>query len=50
MTVRGPVAPDELGVTLMHEHLFNDIRGLFAPGPDSTATFSAPGMRPTTTC
>jgi len=37
MTVRGPVAPDELGVTLMHEHLFNDIRGLFAPGPDSTA-------------
>ena len=26
LTVRGPVAPDQLGVTLMHEHLFLDIR------------------------
>ena len=26
MTVRGPVAPDQLGVTLMHEHLFLDMR------------------------
>ena len=26
MTVRGPVDPDDLGVTIMHEHLFLDLR------------------------
>ena len=25
MTVLGPVAPNELGFTLMHEHLFIDL-------------------------
>ena len=33
MTVTGPVMPNDLGVTLMHEHLFNDIRRLFVPAP-----------------
>jgi len=31
MTVTGPIAPAELGITLMHEHLFIDIR---FPGRD----------------
>ena len=26
LTVRGPISPDDLGVTLMHEHLFVDLR------------------------
>ena len=39
MTVRGPVDADELGTTLMHEHLFSDIRGLFAPGPDAPPSY-----------
>ena len=38
LTVRGPVAPDDLGLTFMHEHLFNDIRDVFAPGPDAPET------------
>jgi len=29
MTVRGPIAPGDLGVTLMHEHLFIDLRHLW---------------------
>ena len=29
MTVRGPIDPSELGVTLMHEHLFIDLRHLW---------------------
>lgn len=32
MTVMGPVAPDMLGATLMHEHLFVDLARAFAPG------------------
>jgi len=31
MTVLGPVDPDELGVTLMHEHLFIDLRAFHPP-------------------
>ena len=31
MTVRGPVDPAELGVTLMHEHLFIDLRRFHPP-------------------
>ena len=31
MTVRGPIAPEELGVTLMHEHLFIDLRRFHPP-------------------
>ena len=31
LTVRGPVAPDQLGVTLMHEHLFLDLRKAHLP-------------------
>ncbi|MDQ3702481.1 MAG: phosphotriesterase-related protein [Chloroflexota bacterium] len=35
MTVRGPVAPDALGVTLVHEHLLCDLRSRWhAPLPD----------------
>lgn len=26
-TVRGPLAPQEMGLTLPHEHLFTDLRG-----------------------
>lgn len=34
MTVRGPVAPDALGLTLVHEHLFCDLRSRWhAPPP-----------------
>ncbi len=29
MTVRGPIAPGDVGVTLMHEHLFIDLRHLW---------------------
>ena len=36
MTVLGPVRPEELGITLMHEHLFCDIRRLFEPGADAS--------------
>ena len=31
LTVRGPVSPDQLGVTLMHEHLFLDLRKAHLP-------------------
>ena len=31
MTVRGPIAPDDLGFTLMHEHLFIDLRRYHLP-------------------
>jgi phosphotriesterase-related protein len=33
MTVLGPVAPEAIGPTLMHEHVFADLRPFFA-GPD----------------
>jgi phosphotriesterase-related protein len=36
MTVLGPVSSDDLGITLVHEHLFNDIRRLFKPKPDTS--------------
>ncbi len=38
MTVAGPVEPDRLGFTLMHEHLYLDLRKNHWPDPDSTAT------------
>ena len=38
MTVAGPVEPDQLGFTLMHEHLYLDLRKNHWPAPDSTAT------------
>ena len=38
MTVAGPVEPDQLGFTLMHEHLYLDLRKNHWPDPDSTAT------------
>lgn len=34
VTVLGEVAPEELGFTLMHEHLLVDIRGTFVPVDD----------------
>ncbi len=34
-TVLGPIAPDELGLTSMHEHLFLDAGCLYIPTPDS---------------
>jgi len=33
MTVLGPVVPNELGFTLMHEHLFIDLRRFHLPHP-----------------
>ena len=38
MTVRGPIDPGQLGATIMHEHLFVDLRGRFPPPPDTPAT------------
>ena len=38
MTVAGPVEPDQLGFTLMHEHLYLDLSKNHMPDPDSTAT------------
>ena len=29
MTVRGPIAAEDLGITLMHEHLFIDLSFLW---------------------
>lgn len=43
MTVRGPVAPEALGPTMMHEHVFLDVRDRWRPG-DSTLTDA--GTRP----
>lgn len=37
MTVAGPVPADALGVTLMHEHLFIDLRRTHLPHPESVA-------------
>jgi phosphotriesterase-related protein len=34
MTVRGPVPPDALGMTLVHEHLLCDLRALWHAPPD----------------
>lgn len=38
LTVSGPIQPDQLGFTLMHEHLYLDLRKNHWPDPDSTAT------------
>ena len=38
MTVAGPLEPDQLGFTLMHEHLYLDLRKNHWPDADSTAT------------
>ena len=42
MTVRGEVDPDRLGVTLMHEHLYIDLRRNHLPPQQSTATVLHP--------
>ena len=38
MTVNGPIDPNQLGITLMHEHLFVDIRKTYPPNENTTAT------------
>ncbi len=38
MTVSGPIEPDQLGFTLMHEHLFLDLSKNHMPDPDAPAT------------
>ena len=38
MTVRGPIDPGQLGVTIMHEHIFIDLRKTQAPKFDTPAT------------
>ncbi len=38
MTVLGPVEPDRLGFTLMHEHLYLDLRKNHWPDPTAAAT------------
>ena len=38
MTVRGPIDPSQVGVTLMHEHVFIDLRGTLDPGFYTPAT------------
>ena len=38
MTVAGPIEPDQLGFTLMHEHLYLDLRKNHWPDPDAPAT------------
>ena len=38
MTVRGPIDPDQLGVTLMHEHLFVATTRTYQPDDNTPAT------------
>jgi phosphotriesterase-related protein len=38
MTVTGPVATDELGITLIHEHIFNDVSSWWRDPVESGAT------------
>jgi phosphotriesterase-related protein len=38
LTVKGPIDPNEIGVTLMHEHLFIDLLKHNPPAPDAPAT------------
>ena len=38
MTVQGPVEPDQLGATLMHEHLFIDVHRHKAPDENAPAS------------
>jgi len=42
MTVRGPIAPEELGVTLMHEHLELDLSVYFEEDPAAPELRDAP--------
>jgi phosphotriesterase-related protein len=44
MTVLGPIAPEELGVTLSHEHLLIDLRSRWSPptAPERMALADAP--------
>jgi phosphotriesterase-related protein len=42
MTVRGPVATEALGRTLMHEHLFADLTVWFAPAEDAGPDLERP--------
>ena len=37
MTVLGAIDPEDLGITLMHEHVYSDIRRLFEPKGDATS-------------
>ena len=50
LTVRGPVDPDEIGMTLMHEHLLFEGLGTrsFAPKHDTPATEAAEWYEPMT--
>lgn len=41
MTVLGPIAPDELGVTLMHEHLLLDATPWFQEPPEASRRIAA---------
>ena len=41
MTVRGPIDPSQLGVTLTHEHLFLELTKRLEPGYDTPATEAA---------
>ena len=38
MTVRGPIEPDQLGTTIMHEHLFFTFFKTVAPNDNTPAT------------
>ena len=38
MTVRGPIDPGQLGVTLMHEHLFITTNKTYRPDDNTPAT------------
>ena len=38
MTVKGPIDPDQLGYTIMHEHLFIDLRKWAAPDESGPVT------------
>lgn len=41
VTVTGPIDPSDLGITLVHEHLFIDLRNAHLPGHDVTPTEQA---------
>jgi phosphotriesterase-related protein len=41
MTVNGPIEPDELGLTLAHEHIFCDTSGDFREPPEHIASLVA---------
>ena len=38
MTVRGPIDPGQLGITLMHEHLFVATTETYRPDDNTPAT------------